>query len=157
MTYPNLFLRIYKTVKHIIIFTPNIQITIKQIKTNLYTDGNEYYIANTTNAYKGYYYKTSNGKYYNGKSPSTTNPSFELIPINQNNDFSINSFSDIPAYQSNNNPSTYTPYPNQFLVTSYPKFVIGTTRFIPYYNPTLPNPQDYQVGEFIRYFCKKTK
>jgi hypothetical protein len=42
-----------------------------QIKTNLYTNGYEFTTTptNTTNSYSGYYWKTSNGKYFTGKTP----------------------------------------------------------------------------------------
>ena len=129
-----------------------------QIKTDLYTAGEEFYIINTTTFYKGYYYKLGNGKYYSGKSPSTQNPTVELIIANQSDKFSTNSFSGIPAYEDNTDPNNpvFVPYPNQFLSTNYPKFKPGATKFTPYYNPELPTPQNYQIGEFRRYFCKKT-
>jgi hypothetical protein len=124
-----------------------------QIKTNLYTSGEEFYIINTTTFYKGYYYKLGNGKYYSGKTPSTTSPSIEIILKNQSDKFSANSFTGVPSYENN---TTYGVYPTQFLPTDYPKFIPGATKQIPVYNPTFPTPEDYQVGEFRRYFCKKT-
>ena len=43
-----------------------------QIKPNLYTSGNEYALESTpNNSYKGHYYKTSIGKSYTGKTPTT--------------------------------------------------------------------------------------
>jgi hypothetical protein len=129
-----------------------------QIKANLYTSGEEFYIVNTSTFYKGYYYKLGNGKYYSGKSPSTTNPTTEIIPINQSDKFSTNSFTGVPSYEDNTDPNNpvYGAYPTQFLPTNYPKFQPGATKFTPYYNPMLPTPQEYQIGEFRRYFCKKT-
>lgn len=129
-----------------------------QIKANLYTAGGEFITVTTQQPYKGYYYKLSNGKYYTGKSPSTLNPSAEIIPIQESPDFSINSFSYPPSYIDDTNPlePVYKFYPTQFLPTDYPKFVPGSTKFTPFYNPEFPTPQNYQVGEFRRYFCKKT-
>jgi len=42
-----------------------------QIKTNLYTNGNDYRISDKF--YKGYYYETSSGKKYTGKFPGDGN------------------------------------------------------------------------------------
>ena len=33
---------------------------------------------------------------------------------------------------------------------------INQKTFIPTYAPTIPTQQDYQIGEFRRFFCKKT-
>ena len=48
-----------------------------RIKTNLYTQGNEYVIESTGENYKGYYWKTSSGKIYTGKSPAS--PQTQLL------------------------------------------------------------------------------
>jgi hypothetical protein len=40
-----------------------------QIKTNLYTNGDEYVIELTKSPYSGYYYLTSTGIAYTGKTP----------------------------------------------------------------------------------------
>ena len=40
-----------------------------QIKTNLYTEGDDYVLSTTQKEYKGYYYKTSQGKFYTGRTP----------------------------------------------------------------------------------------
>ena len=129
-----------------------------QIKANLYTSGEEFYIVNTSIFYKGYYYKLGNGKYYSGKSPSTTNPTTEIIPITNPDYNPLKTYTDQLGSQIDNNTSNpvFVPYPTQFLPTNYPKFQPGATKFTPYYNPMLPTPQEYQIGEFRRYFCKKT-
>ena len=54
----------------------------------------------------------------------------------------------------NNNPNL------QYITTSqdsidYPLFK-DENILVPYYSPTLPTIQHYQIGEFRRYFCKKT-
>jgi hypothetical protein len=54
-----------------------------QVKTNLYTNGGEFTALNSTTPYKGYYYATSDGKYFSGKTPNES-PTFELIRINPN-------------------------------------------------------------------------
>ena len=40
-----------------------------QIKSNLYTNGEEYINSITNITYRGYYYELSNGKSYTGKTP----------------------------------------------------------------------------------------
>jgi hypothetical protein len=40
-----------------------------QIKTNLYSNGGDYVLSTTQEAYKGYYYLISNGKAYTGRTP----------------------------------------------------------------------------------------
>ena len=40
-----------------------------QIKTNIYTNGTELVIKSDNQKYIGYYYKTSDGKYFSGKTP----------------------------------------------------------------------------------------
>ena len=44
-----------------------------QIKTNLYTNGQEFSIESTKENYIGYYWKTSDGKYFTGKTPNDKN------------------------------------------------------------------------------------
>ena len=51
-----------------------------QIKTNLYTNGNEYIVSATGVPYTGYYWKTSKGEYFSGKTPQDL-PSQKLNPI----------------------------------------------------------------------------
>ena len=51
-----------------------------QIKTNLYTNGREYVIKNTTQDYIGFYYQTSNGKLYIGKNPQGQEQTELVIP-----------------------------------------------------------------------------
>ena len=41
-----------------------------QITTDLYTNGKEFIYINSNTEYIGFYFKTSNGKYYTGKNPN---------------------------------------------------------------------------------------
>ena len=43
-----------------------------QIKTGLYTKGNEFIISNNKESYKGYYWVTSTGEFYTGKTPDVS-------------------------------------------------------------------------------------
>ena len=49
-----------------------------QIKTNLYTNGDEFSILGNNTFYIGYYYSVSNGKFYTGKNPNS-GENFELF------------------------------------------------------------------------------
>jgi hypothetical protein len=112
-----------------------------QIKTNLYTDGDDYVLSTTQKEYKGYYYKVSTGQKYTGKSPQDK-PNILLIhvPHDPNEEF-------VGVGDRRNMPITFEfPYKNS------PQNI----RFIPIFNPTLPTPQEKQNGQYTRYFCKKT-
>lgn len=113
-----------------------------QIKTNLYSNNN-FTIIETQKLYTGYYWETSTGKYYTGKTPQDT-PTLELTPYD-------NEDGELFDLAQNTN----------FIVSSYSIYTLlknidtNQTPLIPSYSPTYPTQQDYQVGEFIRYFCKK--
>jgi hypothetical protein len=53
---------------------------LSQITSNLNTNGGEFAYADTEQEYKGYYWTTSSGKYYTGKTPQDT-PTQELIKL----------------------------------------------------------------------------
>jgi hypothetical protein len=121
---------------------------LSQITSNLYTNGGEYVYKSNQENYIGYYWKTSNGQIYTGKTPQDT-PTFELISVNN---FTLplaiqNSSIPVVINQNNNVNVDYINFqsvnPNQITLT-------------PIYYPTQPTQQDYQIGEFRRYFCKKT-
>jgi hypothetical protein len=109
-----------------------------QIKSNLYTNGDEYITFNTKENYKGYYYEISNGNKYTGKTPEE-GFNILLIPSFINSSTTNESISpeDIYTIQTlgynNSLPSRYIPLPT----------------------PTLPTTQDQQLGAFTRYFSKK--
>jgi hypothetical protein len=111
-----------------------------QIKTNLFTNGGEYYVSLTKEEYKGYYYETSNGQFFTGKSPQQ-NPSLLLIPFTSLNPLntSLDTSLSLEIEQVNDIVSPILP-----------------NRNIPQFNPTLPTTQDQQNGQFNRYFCKRT-
>jgi hypothetical protein len=109
-----------------------------QIKSNLYTNGDEYITFNTKENYKGYYYEISNGNKYTGKTPED-GPNILLTPsyINSSITNELIPLEDIytiitPGYD-NTFPSRYIPSPTL----------------------TLPTPQEQQLGAFTRYFSKK--
>ena len=115
-----------------------------QIKTGLYTNGNEYIIFKTKEDYIGYFYELSNGKKYTGKSPQDgSNNLITLKKTYLNLDLEYNE-GEGQTYEGNPIVST-TPY------NSIPP----TVRYLPLYNPNTPTQKDYDLGAFQRYFCKK--
>lgn len=128
-----------------------------QIKTNLYTNGKEFYLSTTRESYKGYYHIVSGNLFYTGKNPSD-------IPV-------ILLLTDIPAPPSDTD-GVFPP--NEIIIQdkSYesidtgnirnnqiysitPKSTPLQSRFLPSFNSPLPTPRNYKEGEFQRYFCKK--
>jgi hypothetical protein len=127
-----------------------------QITPNLYTNGGEFTILSTQENYTGYYYKTSSGKYYTGRNPSDL-PNVEIILNTSVKGTNINNQAII-----NNTSIIVTELGDFFeeegvLVYLNLKDIDPTkSTLLPTYTPTYPSPQDYQVGEFRRFFCKKT-
>jgi hypothetical protein len=129
---------------------------LSQIKTNLFTNGYEFTtdITDTTNSYSGYYWKTSKGKYYTGKTPQDL-PTQELFKI-PNLELST---SQLPTIDNSNSILNITVFDGDPITENYLKIKginPNTTNYVPYYNPVIPTQQDYQIGQFRRYFVKKT-
>ena len=155
-----------------------------QVKTNLFTNGDEYILSTNKDRYKGYYYLTATGKAYSGKSPGN-GYNVKLLPINDvYNDFpeTLNfdklSDQDNQIFLANDviqteiiseDGFTTTPYiypydidftgnvtqGNRSIPIGYPKINEFSTRVIPTYSPTIPTQNDKNLGVFNRYFCKK--
>ena len=120
---------------------------LSQITPNLYTNGNEFTLLSNNQSYIGYYWKTSNGKYYTGKTPQDT-PTEEIIKL-----------STISIKETFNLISNISTFYNQDDIS--PVEYINLTNppppsLVPTYSPTIPTQTDYQIGECRRYFCKKT-
>jgi hypothetical protein len=123
---------------------------LSQIQTNLYANDG-FAIKSTGELYSGYYWKNSSGQYFTGKTPQDT-PTQELI-------IAISTPGGPNPTPTNTDPSTYVEYASfSNEVTDYNtiKDIIPTPVLVPTYYPTPPTQQDYQIGEFRRYFCKKT-
>ena len=118
-----------------------------QITPNQYTNGGEFQIKSNGNPYTGYYFITSTNQYFTGRNQNDT-PVNELTKIS--NDASINA---LLASENTILPEviTITDYTYNNIVAK-PSAVL----FKPTYNPNTPTQQDYQIGEYRRYFCKKT-
>jgi hypothetical protein len=112
-----------------------------RIQPNLYTAGKDYVILDTLEPYIGYYYRIYTGQIFTGKNPDDK-PNFILIPppnqpsqVNQTQVY-------IKDGVENNNYKVI-------------KGIIGNNlRNSPQLFFTKPTEQDYQLGEFRRYFCK---
>jgi hypothetical protein len=132
---------------------------LSQIKSNLYTNGEEYVLFTTKEPYKGYYYETSSGKKYTGKVPQD-GPNLLLIlkPITQDKPFD-NIPEDSKIISSPNFPQNLS---NIIEVDQINPLAINynvkntQNRSLPQYNPTIPTQQNKDLGVFSRYFCKKT-
>ena len=114
-----------------------------QLKTNLYTNGKEYSLSTTKEEYIGYYYETSTGKQYTGRTPQD-GPNILLI---------LSDSYPNPIIENQSTP------PEEIVPLQLFEYIPSNTpiiRIIPIPNPTLPTPQDQQNGQFTRYFCKKT-
>ena len=123
-----------------------------QITTDLYTNGGEYSnsFQDQSISYKGYYWKTSKGQFFTGKTPQDT-PFTELFPIR----LTDSSIANTPTIVYN----IITSDESQPELTNYAslkKIDLSQVRFVPTYSPNIPTQQDYQTGEYRRYFCKKT-
>lgn len=137
---------------------------LSQIITDLYTNGSEFTtnpntINNTSESYIGYYWKTSTGRFFTGKTPQDT-PIRRLYPFSSSllsidvssnkNLITINYLLEeiFPEDATiNSTLSSYTKVSNnndlQYPILS------------PYYSITYPTDKNYQIGEFKRFFCKK--
>jgi len=118
---------------------------LSQITTNLYTNGGEFTILKTNQPYSGYYWKNSKGQYFTGKTPQDT-PVEELIKTKINQNLNNNEVLTYAKYASNYESFTYNALQN----------VSQESLLLPSYSLTLPIQNDYQLGIFTRYFCKKS-
>jgi len=112
-----------------------------RIQTNLYTPGKEYVIESTLEPYVGYYYRTYTGQLFTGKNPDNK-PNNTLVPITQ-------SSLTIPS-------QTYIKEGEENDIYKNLKGIQGNnSRNTPQLFYTQPTEDNYKLGEFQRYFCKK--
>ena len=110
-----------------------------QIQIDLYTKGEELRIYSTKANYIGYYWKTSKGEYFSGKNPYEGSPiTLEIIPKIPDSTFNTITY--------NRGNEIYNILKN-----------VDVTKplFIPSYVKPNPTKDDYEIGNFIRYFAKK--
>lgn len=121
-----------------------------QITTDLYTNGQELVQGNNIE-YVGYYYKTSDERYFSGKNPNDL-PSFEIF-INEKLE-QVEGDAEIGEIGALTNEASFYLYPSNYRKS--------TKISIPEIAPTkpqniivLPTEKNYELGEFQRYFFKR--
>jgi hypothetical protein len=121
---------------------------LSQITTNLYTSGGELQYAEGSKQnqfYSGSYFKTSNNKYFTGKTPQDV-PTDELLLTTDD----IRSTSPVNPFIS-----------DEILITpdsiGYSNFqnIVSISSNAPKISIPFPTQGDYATGEFQRYFLKK--
>lgn len=112
-----------------------------KVKSNLYTNGNEYFLDNKP--YVGYYHILYDGSAYTGKNQYENN--IRLLFKTNNNTSEINE-NNILNIKDEENNSYYNKISDS--ETSEYKKVITT-------ETNLPTSKDYENGFYKRYFCKK--
>ncbi len=149
-----------------------------QLITNLHTNGNEYIIYETGEEYIGPYYLTSDGGSFSGTNPQSIGslrlikagkgdiPSLEVngvtsnstpssIPIKTNQKIDLASNNEFPdnkyhtSIEGDVNDNSNTIYRN------LPKESRFYKRLVPSASSPPPTPEDYEIGEFQRYYCSK--
>lgn len=121
-----------------------------QIKSNQFTNGNEWYYVKNNASYVGSYFKLSNGKAYTGRSPN--NPPNEEITQN----------TPIVSSQTKNYPFIGETQSVKYMGSWRSKDLkiygilkktdYNLSRSNPQYNPTIPLSENFEQGSFIRYF-----
>lgn len=120
-----------------------------QIQCNLFSNG-ELIVKNTQKVYTGYYWSTSTGKFYAGKSPTVESQPELLKPSNT----SINRDLE-PTYDKKFDAIFYSSYDTvKYLRLNT---TINPSKFpqTPLYIAPKPTKKDYENAEFTRFFCKK--
>lgn len=115
-----------------------------QIKTNLFANPGEFVYKETKRPYTGYYWQTSNGKYFTGKNPNEEPTSELIINIDPENTITDSLISTTPVYK--NTFGIYDVLKNNSS---------NTSKGVPISISPQPTQEDYNVGEFQRYFAKK--
>lgn len=110
-----------------------------QVQINLYTKGGELQLISSKEEYTGYYWRTSKNEYFTGRNPSSPSPEglepIPVIPPSTLNTITISEGNDVYNKAKNVN--------------------ISKALIIPSYQKPSPTQEDYEIGNFARYFAKK--
>jgi hypothetical protein len=121
-----------------------------QIKTNLFTNGDEYVYYGTNNVYSGSYFITGNGETFTGKNPNNKpNSPLSAITIN------LNKFQQSNP-EEENLPTSYNVINDDYYwARRQDVSEISTVPSPPI--QIIPNPsiKEYEIGEIQRFFVKK--
>lgn len=110
-----------------------------QVQNNLYTKGGELQFASSGKEYTGYYWKTSKNQYFTGRNPSSKGAlELELIPV-------------IPTSTIN----TLTISKGNKVYNEAKNVDVAKALILPSYQKPSPTKEDYEIGNFVRYFAKK--
>ena len=118
-----------------------------QIKTNLRSSG-EYNFVSNNKPYIGPYYELSNGETYTGATPD--NGKGEKIYLSSDTVILDGTATGVDTVG--------LPQKSEIVITppQNAPFPTPPSRFLPTPNLTIPTQKDYNLGEFQRYFAKKT-
>ena len=133
-----------------------------QIKTNIYTNGEELQLPNGK-VYTGFYWQNSQGEFYSGKNPDVK-PSNRLTPISAPpTDGLLENTIIIYTYDNVDGP----PFPpgidfdqifpenvQSYLKSKNENLEIKIKKIPTYYYPQVTS-EDYNLGSFTRYLAKK--
>lgn len=123
-----------------------------RIISDLVTNGNEYRVKSTKKDYIGFYHKLYNGKTFTGKNPNDL--PVEELEKSTNND--LNSKDQISHFVDNwDVPGELSPKDNYTYIWLVSGDTTKTKKIPKNYHPQLKE-EDYKLGEFQRYFLKKT-
>ena len=134
-----------------------------QIVPNLSTSGKEFIVASTKKEYVGFYYKTSSGQYYTGKSPQSP-PNLKLTRV----DFNAPNYLDLnleeieygssptsPTLLNTRGQSLNNIQVNSTIIPEEENYPYKSVTNAPVSSTPFPTEEDYTIGEFQRYFLKK--
>lgn len=143
-----------------------------QINPNLYTNGGEYVLINTEKNYIGFYYEISTGGKYTGKNP-TSGANIKLVPqqsnpkspkgtlLQQSKIVGVANFNSDPdpVLMGNAEDTIYSLQPRNPSNSSFYTSIQKTNtpdRFLPQPYFSKPTTKEIGIGEYRRYFVKKT-
>ena len=145
------------------------------VKTGLFANPGNFIYRGTGQEYAGPYYEIATGQYFSGAGPQDKTTQ-ELIPYGDSESpagteyqqVSVAFNLDVPTYvdtkplnELQNNPGFDYQVFQPKIVDEYTKIKkFGASyynnRKLPYGVTPIPDENDYSVGEYRRYFCKKT-
>jgi len=109
-----------------------------QTRSNKYTNGNEFVRSDNKEVYVGFYWQDSSGKYYSGKTPQDL-PRVQLLVYVEETTETYTPLKKATSWTTDYKPSITSTKPGKVPTRFFPK----------------PTEDQYELGEFQRYFTKK--
>ena len=129
-----------------------------QITPNLYTNGGEYILSTTGDNYIGFYYDTARGGKYTGKLPydgeNTLIVPFISSPNLEEND-NVLPFGEIIVQDVPMEAVTTPNIQNNISYGELSPITKSQNRAIPQPYKSQPTANNYKIGNFKRFYCKK--